>query len=293
MNKKVLVLIVTLLYAAWPLAAPQIVASIKPIHSLVANLTEGVTSPSLLMQNTTSPHHYTIRPSEMKLLTEASLLLLIGEGLEQNLIKVAKTLPAHVKVMELLKTPDLELIPYRKTPANDSTSYDPHIWLDPLRMIQVVKNIAKQLIGMDPIHQEKYQANSEALQEKLKALHQMLLAELKPIEDKHFLTFHDAYAYLIERYHLKNADFVVQHPERPLSAEQLSNLSQQVKQGKFACLFQEKEFPSKAITVLTEHTKIQTGILDPIGNRHPPGPTQYFKMMLELADAMSHCLTQK
>lgn len=293
MNKRVFVLFFTLLYAAFPLAAPHIVVSIKPIHSLVANLTEGVSFPTLLMQNATSPHHYTIRPSEMRRLTEASLLLMVGESLEQNLIKVAKTLPRHVKVVELLKTPDLEPILYRQISITHSASYDPHIWLDPLRMIKVVNHIVKHLSDADPVHKEKYQTNAARLQEKLKALHETLSLKLNPIQNKQFLTFHDAYAYLIERYRLKKADFVVQHPEEPLSAEQLSELSKGVKQDKFACIFQEEAFPSRVMAVLTEHTKIPMGVLDPIGNRHPPGPTLYFKMMLDMANSMSNCLTQK
>ncbi|NOR43293.1 MAG: zinc ABC transporter solute-binding protein, partial [Gammaproteobacteria bacterium] len=55
-----------------------IVVSIKPLYSLVAHLTEGISKPVLLMKQMQSPHHYNMRPSERRLLANAKMIIWTG-----------------------------------------------------------------------------------------------------------------------------------------------------------------------------------------------------------------------
>ena len=51
------------LFAASPaLAAPQVIASLKPLHSLVAGVMAGVGEPDLLVRGAASEHGYVLRP---------------------------------------------------------------------------------------------------------------------------------------------------------------------------------------------------------------------------------------
>ena len=59
----------TLLFSpALALAAPQVVVSIKPIHSLVASIMKGVGEPSLIVEGAASPHTYSLKPSNARAL---------------------------------------------------------------------------------------------------------------------------------------------------------------------------------------------------------------------------------
>ena len=75
-------------------AAPRVVASIKPVHSLVAGVMEGVGMPSLLVKGGASPHSYAMKPSEARALRNADLIFWIGGALETFL---PKTLKAHAR----------------------------------------------------------------------------------------------------------------------------------------------------------------------------------------------------
>jgi zinc transport system substrate-binding protein len=66
-------------------AAPQVVVSIKPIHSLAAGVMQGVASPILLLEPPNSPHYFQLRPSHAKLLQEADLMIWVGPDLENFL----------------------------------------------------------------------------------------------------------------------------------------------------------------------------------------------------------------
>ena len=81
-----------LLFAINSFAASSgaIVVTIKPLYSLVAQLTEGIEEPVLLMKTIQSPHHYNMRPSERRLLSDAKMVVWLGPNLESYLDKIIK-----------------------------------------------------------------------------------------------------------------------------------------------------------------------------------------------------------
>ena len=72
--------------AAWS-AEPQVVVSIKPIHSLVAGVMQGIAEPLLLVKGGGSPHGYVLRPSEARALAQADLIVWVGRSLERGIEK--------------------------------------------------------------------------------------------------------------------------------------------------------------------------------------------------------------
>ena len=71
--------VAALLVATPALAAPNVVATIKPLHSLVAGVMEGVGTPELLIEGAASPHGFSLRPSDAGKLESADLVFWIGE----------------------------------------------------------------------------------------------------------------------------------------------------------------------------------------------------------------------
>jgi zinc transport system substrate-binding protein len=96
------------------LALDGVVASIKPVHSLVAAVMEGVGEPQLLVGGAGSPHSYTMRPSEARMLESASLVFWVGGDLEMFLSGPLATLAADATVIELSQAHDLVKLPYRE-----------------------------------------------------------------------------------------------------------------------------------------------------------------------------------
>src|SRR6187402_3259931 len=74
------------------LAAPAVVATIKPIHSLVAAVMEGVGAPELIVKGGASPHTYSLKPSDARALAGADLVFWSGHGLEVFLEDSIETL---------------------------------------------------------------------------------------------------------------------------------------------------------------------------------------------------------
>lgn len=105
-----------LLIAAFAPAAnadvPQVVASIKPVHSLVAGVMGDLGTPSLLVSGADSPHTYSMKPSEASALSRASVVFWIGEELETFLAQPIANLGANARSVALIDTPGLTVLQY-------------------------------------------------------------------------------------------------------------------------------------------------------------------------------------
>lgn len=95
-------------------AGPNVVASIKPVHSLVASIMQGVGEPSLIVEGAASPHTYNMKPSNAAALQAAKVVFWVGPGLEAFLDKPLDALSGAAKVVELSEAPGLEKLKFRE-----------------------------------------------------------------------------------------------------------------------------------------------------------------------------------
>jgi zinc transport system substrate-binding protein len=105
---------------------PVVVASIKPVHSLIADIMQGVGTPHLLVKGGGSPHSYSLKPSDARLLEEAAVVFWVGEGLESFLVRPVATLAKDAQVVALSETEGLTLLPYREGGAWEGHDDEAH-----------------------------------------------------------------------------------------------------------------------------------------------------------------------
>lgn len=308
MKKSVLttVLLVFLLLGACPLFAgesvPRVVASIKPIHALVAGVMQGVGEPQLLVAGSGSPHGYSLRPSEAQMLAAADLVVWVGPQLEGFLLKPLTTLGRDARQLELMKALTAQLLPLRRGgrwaaqdhagheksaeehPAQAEGTMNPHLWLSPLIAQQIVALTAKVLGDMDPGHQEIYQKNSTRLQQRLERLHEQITAKLAPVKDVAYVVFHDAYPYFEAAYGLNARGSISIDAERGPGARRMSEIRAAIKELGVRCVFSEPQFEPRLIAGIIAGTGARTGVLDPLGSALEAGTESYFQLLNQLAD---------
>lgn len=94
--------------------APNVAVDIAPLHSLVAQVMDGVNEPDLLIRPEASPHEYQLRPSEAKALSEADIVFWIGEDLTPWLEKPLTTLAGSATVVEMMNAEGTTLYDFRE-----------------------------------------------------------------------------------------------------------------------------------------------------------------------------------
>ncbi len=314
---KLIALFFSLISGFWPIEGLSVypsltvVASITPFHSLVAAVMKGVGTPKLLIKTGASPHHYSLKPSEIQSLNTASLIFWGGPALETFLIKPLHNIERKQKVLivQLDKTPDLLLLPLRRNiawePHDHSHDHhehcsehilsnnDMHFWLDPNNAITLTDSIVYHLSKIDPQHKDIYRKNGEILKIQLKQLDIKIANELKEVKSVPYVVFHDAYQYFDHHYKLNGVGAITLHPEVPPSAQRLSAIRDIIKNTKAHCVFSEPQFSPKLVQSITQDLQIKTGELDPIGERSINDADGYFNLLENLSNSIRSCLKSK
>ena len=163
-------LILALLFIAQPLmAAPKVAATLPPIAGLVAEIMQGVATPSALIPANAEPHHFSLRPSQISALREADIVFAVGLDLEPWLARVEGSF-AIINLAETASEP----LPARNFDLSARAESDPHLWLDPGEMVAWELEITQRLIKLDPENADIYRANEFALLQTLVAAKKQL-----------------------------------------------------------------------------------------------------------------------
>jgi len=300
-------------------AEPRVVVSLKPIHSLIAGVMEGVATPELLLTGGESPHSYSLRPSQARMLARADVVFLVGPALEGFLVKPLQSLRRETRVVTLMESPGMFLLPARsggvweehedhghshdrhgtdgkKSPEaklkrnHDHQAMDPHLWLDPQNGQEIVRLAATELARQFPAHQAKFVANAEALVARLAALDEELRQQLSGLRGRPYVVFHDAYQYLEAHYGLSAAGAITLNPEVAPGAQRLRAIRQIIRERQAVCVFAEPQFEPRLVATTLEGSNARQGVLDPLGAELPVGPESYFQLMRQLAKSLQACL---
>jgi zinc transport system substrate-binding protein len=295
-----------LVFAGHSMAADaHVVVTIKPIHSLVTRVMEGVGTPLLLVDGKASPHVFSLRPSQVQAISKADVFIRVSERLEPFTAKVAGALPNGAELISLVDAPGVKLLEQRSNGAFDdhghegddhgrsatSGSADSHIWLDPDNAKAIATYIAGALSARFPQHAATFNANATRLNADIDALTSELAKATAPLRDKPFVVFHDAYQYFDRRFELDAVGSITVSPEVQPSARRLIELRDRIRALKATCVFAEPLFQPRLVAVLTEGTDARAGVLDPEGLSLDAGPDLYFALMRNLAGSLKACLS--
>lgn len=298
--------------------APEVVASIKPIHALVATVMGDLGTPELIVRGAASPHTYSLKPSDAEALERAELVFWTGHGLELFLGDALAALASEATVVELSETPGLELLPVREGGAfaahehedehgdeheheehaaeheghehEEHGETDMHFWLDPENAELMLDAIAAALSEADPANADTYAANAEAGKVELETLRTEIAATLAPVAGKPFIVFHDAYQYFERRFGLTVAGSITVTPDSMPGARRVGELRQKLAEAGVACVFAEPQFEPTIIAAITEGSGAEAGILDPEAAGLEPGPGLYRELLEGLASSLKDCL---
>jgi zinc transport system substrate-binding protein len=259
--------------------AADVLATLKPIHSLTAQAMEGVGVPALLIEGMADPHSYAFRPSDARALSGARLVVMVGPQFETFLARPLASLAPSAKVLALARVADMSL------PGGDQ-----HLWLDPTNAARAVGAIGRALAEIDPTHAYEYARNAAWARERLLALDRELRATLEPLRGKPFVVYHDALRGFAAHYGLRLVGAVVTGAEHAARARALAELARKAKAEGATCIFTAPQFEAAEAQALARETGARIWQLDELGAAIPAGPEMYFTLMRGIAATLRDCL---
>ncbi len=288
----------------------NVVVTIKPLQALVQGVLGDTGTAELLLPGYMSPHDVTLKPSQLKLLQQASILFYIDDrAFETFLHDVLAILPPQIRKSSVAQQADLMMLklrqggvwethddPVRKPEVaiqhrHHKQYYDMHVWLDIDNAKKIVMFIAHELSAVYVENRNLYQANARVLMHGLDNLDLQLTAQLAKSKGRPFIVLHDAYQYFERRYGLTAVGAITLSPDESLSVQRIRKIRSKIQQAAVVCVFREPQFSDKLINTVIQDNPVKTSVLDPMGINLHDGANSYFRLLENLAKGFSECLS--
>ena len=299
-------------------AEPKVVTSIKPIHSLVSYVMDGVGRPDLLVDGSSSPHTFQLKPSHATMLQEADIVFWIGEDLESFLETPLDSIAANAKRVTLMDSDQIEMLKFREKNVFDDHhddhdehedhadghddhdeheghddhahhhgEHDIHFWLDPEIAKSIVNITARELSEIDPNNKSTYEKNAANASDDLEELINVTKSKIN--SNATYIVFHDAYQYFEQRFGIEVIGALTVNPEVLPGAKQLSEIREVIEHENVNCLFSEPQFNPSIANTIAKDTGIKAAVLDPLGAELEPGKDLYFELISDMASSFENC----
>lgn len=289
---------------------PIVIADTLVTHSLVSMVMGNLGSPLLLIDGQSSPHDFSLRPSDAKKLHSADLVVWTSTQLTPWLDKSIKSLASSSATLELMMTDGtIRLLPRHASLFEHSLAQqdlskadaesglhaglvDPHGWLDPENAILWLQEISTALSTTDAENAPRYQQNAAQAQIELKKLDIRINELLSAHRDKKFIVFHDSYQYFESRYGLHAVAAISASDASSPAIRRISKLRKTLADNTDTCVFSEPQFNDKLVKTISKGLNTPLGTLDPVGITLSSGPKHYPALLLAMAQEFSRCFDQ-
>lgn len=277
-----------LLVAAAADAAPRTVATtIEPIAMIVRELAgEGVEVTALVPPGA-SPHAFEPRPRDVARLADAQLVILVGGDLDAWAARLLGAAGRPLESLVLLELPGLAPLPS----APGSTEPDPHVWLDPIRVRDVLAPaIAERLARLDPEGAADTAARLADFQERLGRLDAALRAGFAGT-GRRYVAFHAAWRYLGARYGLEEVGVVEEAPGEDPTPRELARLAAAARAAGVRAILVEPQLDPRVARALAAEFGGTTVLVDPNGDPTDPARAGYEALLRWNATAFARAMS--
>ncbi|MXP48680.1 zinc ABC transporter substrate-binding protein ZnuA [Pantoea sp. Eser] len=287
-------------------AQANVVASLKPVGFIAAAIADGVTPVDVLLPDGASEHDYALRPSDVKRLKNADLVVWVGPEIEAFMAKSAAELPAKknlaiadingVKPLLISGGEDEDEHTAEKSEQPDADAhhhhgeFNMHLWLSPEIARKTAVVIHAKLLELMPQGKAKLDANLQQFEVTLADTDKRVNAQLAPVRNKGYFVFHDSYTYFEKHYGLSPTGHFTVNPEIQPGAQRLHQIRTQLVEQKAVCVFAEPQFRPTVIDAVARGTQVRKGTLDPLGTDISLAKDSYVKFLSQLSSQYASCL---
>jgi ABC-type Zn uptake system ZnuABC Zn-binding protein ZnuA len=272
-------------------AAPlRIVASFLPLYATTKTIVGDRAEVFQLARAGVGPHEFAPKPSDLKTLSTADLLVVNGVGLEEWLDKTVKevgsprlvVVNASAGIAARANPATLPVPDGVKSDDEGETGANPHVWLDPVLEKKQAENILAAVRKADPANADYYTANERAYVAKLDALDADFRTLFASVKDTNLITFHDAFPYFAARYHLHYLGSIEEFPEKAPSPRALAHIVDLIKADHVKVLFAEEGYEPKLLRSLAAQTGAVVSEIDTLEVGEPDADAYLTRMRANL-----------
>jgi zinc transport system substrate-binding protein len=235
------------------------------------------------------PHDLELNSAQLDDLLDAEVAFVLGSDFQ----------PAVEKAADRRDGPTVSLLPKLvdargKKVVEEGGGLDPHVWLDPVLMSQLVGEVERGLAAADPKGRPAYERNAKALQDRLAALDARFRERLTGCARNLLVTSHEAFGYLAARYGLRQEGVAGLSPDQEPDPARLGDLAQLARDRGVTTVFTEETVsPRIAQTLARDAGGLRTEVLSPLETlsvKERAAKADYFTLMDANLDKIANAL---
>lgn len=266
--------------------------TIQPQKYFVERIAGGEVAVEVLVRPGQSPELYAPSAAQMARLARADVYFGIGVPVEATIFpRIRRSMPA----VRLVGTGPIDPILAFSHDHHDHHNHDhhdhghgegevdPHVWVDPVEMVTVVKQIRDGLIQVNPRGSAEYEANAEALIAELEQLHTELTKLFAPHTGKAFYINHPSLGYLARRYALNQVS--IEQAGTDPSSRRIAELIAEIRSSGVSAIFKQPEFGRSSAAVLADALDIPVVEVNPLAE-------DYINNMRNMAQALERSFSK-
>ena len=308
-------------------AATQVTVTIPPLASMIAPLLDKDDQLTVLLPDGQSPHGFALRPSHLKAISQADLVVQIGSPVDawaaKSIARFAKQSIAMADLPGVEKRPirqgglwekklpkidqDVSAHPHNEQDdhhehkaAHDhdhsAFHYDGHLWMSVVNAELMIKAVSAKLQQLNPEQKQQIAQRTRVWLQQIADAKQQTQQRLQAVSDKPFMVLHDAFQYFEHSFGLNGVGSMRLNPEVQPSLKRLLQLRQIIREQQVVCIFKEPQFPDKQVLSLAKGGQLQVGELDPMGSTYKNSNEAYLpysRFIEKLGEQFYQCLASK
>ena len=273
-------LILILFLSSNVIASVKVSVSIKPIHSIVTLLTEDVTVPDLLIDENQTAHHFFMRPSHARKITNSDLVVLVDKNFEKGFQKITSNLDNR----KIFYFSDVsKRIINSKHDDHDEEILNPHLWLDRENVVSFAKNLSHKLMEIDPGNKKQLQKNLDLFLKKFSEVSRINLSN----EDKKIVILQSNSAeYFLNDNNIKDFHIISNNHEGHISMKKYNEIITLSEANKIACVVVDDNSNSEVLKNLAKDLNTQLVFIDIVAR----DSKDFYEFFQSISGRFSTCL---
>ena len=255
----------------------NVVASISPIGDMVREVGGDRVAVRVLLPPGASPHVFEPTTGTANDISQARLFFGVGAGLDFWAEKLVRASRETIRIILLSEGMKLLHEEEDHDHGHGHETANPHVWLDPLLAMEMVRKIEKTLQETDPQGGYTYHVRSAEYIAKLQALDAEIRKNVSTFTIKSFVSFHPAWDYFALRYGLKSVGVIEESPGKEPSPQRLQAIVKAIRHYHIRAVFAEPQLNPKTAEVIAHEAGVKVIMLDPEGGL--PGRETYLGLM--------------
>lgn len=250
----------------------RVVATFFPLYDFTKNIGGDRARVDILFPQT--PEVASFKPTDVRKVREADIIVKNGAGLEPILDKLISTAgkkdtvvvdtSAGVEILSPIEGYVLSDGGDEESGKENLLMGDPHIWLDPQNAIIQTLNIRNAFVAYDSDNADFYRQNAARYIAKLQNLDEEIKTEIDKLAKKDFISFHPAFQYFARRYGLNQAAVFEEFPGQEPSPKKIAEIINIIKEKQVRALFAEPQFSPKIMEAIAKDLGLEVRVLNPI-----------------------------